>query len=393
MRVKPRGLLGVASLCALLGACEHFVPVPPAPAIIEADAATVVDDRQIVTLARTTTSADALASEALQHGYTVEARERLDGLGLVMIVFRTPPTLRGQAAIRHLEGLETGISAGLNHAYDLRERQVGRGRAYADEVLGWPRTGCRSGFPVIGMLDAAVDTGSPGLAGAEITVRDFTAGARGPARTDHGTETAVILAGQGRLSNVRILNAAVIGDHAQRGSTGSVDNMLRGLSWLQASGARLVNVSLEGPYNRLLDRGVQAALARGMIIVAAVGNNGPSSPPRYPAAFPGVIGVTAIDVSRAVYPAAAMGGHVDFAAPGVDVFLPIGERGRYISGTSVAAPYITALIASGANADLPSAVVVANLSRSAVDLGRRGNDPIFGLGAPRLQGACGRFTP
>ncbi|MBK6454031.1 MAG: hypothetical protein IPF84_16605 [Proteobacteria bacterium] len=57
----------------------------------------------------------------------------------------------------------------------------------------------------------------------------------------------------------------------------------------------VINVSLVGPPNVLLQRAIQMALARGHLIVAAVGNDGPSAPPLYPAAYPGVVAVTAVD--------------------------------------------------------------------------------------------------
>src|SRR6185436_1437828 len=106
----------------------------------------------------------------------------------------------------------------------------------------------------IGMIDAAVDSADPGLAGASILSRDFTrlgipSATPGPAKTDHGTVTAEILAGDTRLSGVRLQAASVIADHRQANEAAGADSIVRAINWMQVSGVRLVNVSLAGPYN------------------------------------------------------------------------------------------------------------------------------------------------
>ena len=127
-----------------------------------------------------------------------------------------------------------------------------------------------------------------------------------------------------------------------------------------------------------------------MVIVAAVGNDGPAAPPRYPAAFDFVIAVTAVDAELAAYARAPRGGYVDFSAPGVDVFVPLGGGGRYMTGTSIAAPFVTAMIASSPEAaSLGSvAAVRGSLAREAVDLGAAGSDDTFGAGLARAPESC-----
>jgi subtilisin family serine protease len=166
---------------------------------------------------------------------------------------------------------------------------------------------------------------------------------------------------------------------------------VRAIDWMHASGARLVNISLAGPYNKILDRALQSAVGKGMVIVAAAGNSGANSPPRYPAAFDSVIAVTAIDVEGKVYDNAVRGAQIDFAAPGVDVFVATGESGKYVSGTSIAAPFVTARIAAdqAAMASKGSREVVEALAKSAVDLGSPGRDAVYGYGVPKLAG-CSR---
>jgi hypothetical protein len=391
---SPWAALGVSMLA--LCACETFEPAPPSPGQIEADAGDVVDDREIVVLARTSAAALSLTQKSTQRGYSVEYREDLTGLDLILLVMIVPKNMRGAAAIRELESLEPGVSAGVNHAYRVHASggASGNPREYAAQMLGWPTEGCRVDI-VIGMIDAAVDPADPGLAGASILTRDFTRPGSAPANAlpvnnDHGAVTAEILAGDERLAGVRLQAASVIADHRVANEAAGADSIVRAINWMQVSGVRLVNVSLAGPYNKILDRSLHSAIEKGMIIVAAAGNTGPNSPARYPAAFDDVIAVTAIDVERKVYGSAVQGEQIDFAAPGVDVFVPVGRDGKYVTGTSVAAPFVTARIAADplALTAKTAGALVKSLVSSSTDLGVPGRDDVYGHGLPRLGEGC-----
>ena len=126
-----------------------------------------------------------------------------------------------------------------------------------------------------------------------------------------------------------------------------------------------------------------------MVIVAAAGNTGRHGPPRYPAAFRQTIAVTAVDADLRPYQQSPEARYLDIAAPGVDVFVPQGE-GRYISGTSVAAPFVTAVIAADPSASrLGSAEALRAWLRSgARDLGAPGEDNVFGAGLVQAGTAC-----
>jgi hypothetical protein len=399
MRLKTPFRIAVLGASVLaLSACEMFQPAPPPAHQIEADVGDVVDKQEIVVLARTATAASSLTQKAARRGYSVDYREELEGLGLVLLVMTIPANMPGDAAIRELESMEPGVSAGVNHAYHVpASRQstgeAGGGREYARELLEWPEGGCPAEMTV-GIIDDAVDTSDPGLAGVSISARDFTrlgnsAAPAGAPRTDHGTVTAQIVAGGARLTGVRLQTAAVIADHSTARAAAGVDSIVRAIDWMQRSNVRLVNISLAGPYNKILDRALNSAVAQGMIIVAAAGNSGANSPPRYPAAFDGVIAVTAIDAESRIYDSAVQGEQIDFAAPGVDVFVPI-RGGRYVTGTSIAAPFVAARIAADPNAASArtAADVTKALAKSAADLGAPGRDAVYGYGLPRLKGAC-----
>jgi len=183
--------------------------------------------------------------------------------------------------------------------------------------------------------------------------------------------------------------ADIYGGQAEGGSSTA---LAQALAWMIEQRVGVVNVSLVGPRNALVERAIQRAQARGLTVVAAVGNDGPAAPPLYPAAYDGVIGVTAVNARDQVLPEAARGPQVAFAAPGADM-AAAAPAGRWTSvrGTSFAAPIVAGLVARQGQ---------AALARSAADLGARGRDAVYGQGlvgvgsraAPQTMGARGRLA-
>jgi subtilisin family serine protease len=152
----------------------------------------------------------------------------------------------------------------------------------------------------------------------------------------------------------------------------------------------VINVSLVGPPSTLLQRVIELASARGHLIVAAVGNDGPSAPPLYPAAYPGVVAVTAVDRADKVLIEAGRGQFIAFAAPGADIeaaSLPSGYSP--VRGTSFAAPIVAGRLALQLERPDRAAAerAVSELATAAIDLGRPGRDSVYGNGcvgcAPR----------
>jgi minor extracellular protease Epr len=138
-----------------------------------------------------------------------------------------------------------------------------------------------------------------------------------------------VLAGGGRLRGATLYSANVFGGEAALGLAAGADALVRALDWMAAEEVRFVNLSLAGPYNKLLDLAVERAAARGLILVAAVGNDGPEAEPMYPAGFSGVIAVTAVDANAAGSTATRCAARMSTsAAPGVDVLLRSGPEAR-----------------------------------------------------------------
>ena len=198
----------------------------------------------------------------------------------------------------------------------------------------------------VAVIDSAIDQDHPELRGIIAARLDFGAAVPGHA---HGTAMASAIAAHGRLLGlapaVRILAARAF-DASAVGAQGTSTRILDGLQWAVNSGARVVNMSFTGPADRKLHEMIAAARQRGVVLVAAAGNDGPQAPEAYPAAYPEVIAVTATDVDDKSLAVANRGSYVAVAAPGVDIFVAAPNGGYdYSTGTSVAAAHVSGLAA------------------------------------------------
>ena len=297
--------------------------------------------------------------------------------------------------------------------YDVREGVidvVGRGRAEVDlnhiytasapvshtvqgtsprNVLHFP-AGMDDLELRLGMIDSLVDTAHPSLQNANIHSKAFaTAGAIMPAF--HGTAIASIFTGRdadfiGLAPSSELYAAAVFEQDRERGEIASTVSLVRALDWLISSGVDVVNISLAGPPNRLLEKALSRAVSRGVLILAVAGNGGPMAKPMYPAAYPSVMAVTAVDSNGRVFRLANRGDYVDLAAPGVGL-LHARSGGGYAtsSGTSFAVPFV-ATAAARLRLLMPYEDVREALLSSVQDEGAPGRDDIYGYGVLRVSG-------
>ena len=274
--------------------------------------------------------------------------------------------------------LPDGVSlkAGVALLRLLGASDVSADQLYAQSGPARPSAPPAGGHGVrIGMIDG-------GVAGIAATQRGFATGA--PRVSDHGTAIASLIAGSkhigGAAPGAQIFAADVYGDDPAGGSASAI---ARALGWLVGERVPVVTISLVGPPNPLLARVVAAAQARGTVIVAAVGNDGPASPPTYPASYPGVIAVTAIDGRKRLLIEAGHATHLDYAAPGADMIAASAKGDDTpVRGTSFAAPLVAATIALAYPVADPSRRAAAIAS---VDGGTERRDKRYGRGI-----VCGR---
>lgn len=175
----------------------------------------------------------------------------------------------------------------------------------------------------------------------------------------------------------------------------SSESIARALDLAIRKKVRIINMSLGGPPDRLLESLIKKASKENIIMVAAAGNEGPKAPPSYPAAYEPVLAVSAVDLDDELYDKSNIGQYIDLAAPGVDIVSTIpGNRFNVFSGTSIATAHVTAVAALllQANPDLSAKEVAETLKETAVDLGSQGPDPRFGAGRINACRALERVT-
>jgi subtilisin family serine protease len=199
----------------------------------------------------------------------------------------------------------------------------------------------------VAVIDSKIDTSHPDLAGSVAAEFDAVGGPAQP--HPHGTGIAGAIAAHGKLigvaPKVKLLAARVFSGSGEK-AQGTTFNILKGIDWATSQNARVINMSFAGPSDPLMRTMLAKAHARGMVLIAAVGNGGPRAAPLYPAAYPDVIGVTATDIDDNVLPLASRGKQVAISAPGVDVLVPApNDSYQVTTGTSVAAANVSGVAA------------------------------------------------
>jgi len=302
-------------------------------------------------------------------GFSVLRDEQIEGLELHVVTFAPPAGDDTREGLARLRRIAPDGEFDYDHVFEpagIALLALG-GSAAAVSVS--------QNHAAVGMVDGGVSA-HPSLRNASIEQRGFAA--QGARPSGHGTAVASLIVGsdgrfQGAAHGVSLLVADVYGGDPTEGSAVTI---ARALGWLTARGVRVINMSLVGPPNPLLGRAVAAANARGVLVVAAVGNDGPAAPPAYPASYPGVVAVTGVDLHNRALPEAGKALHLDFAAPGSEMAAALPGSGyAAVRGTSFAAPLVTArLIAAGGGASAIEAV-----SREAVrGQGRVGRGVVCG---------------
>ena len=244
----------------------------------------------------------------------------------------------------------------------------------------------------VGLIDSGVDVGHPVFKDLSVHQHGCVAG---PVPDAHGTAVASLMVGQSVDFHGSAPGAELYAVDVYCGmpTGGAADAVAEAFSWLAHERVPVINVSLVGPANVTLETIIRLVVARGHLIVAAVGNDGPAAPPLYPASYPGVVGVTAVDAHRRVLFEAGRGPQVHFAALGADIAAAKSVQAfELVRGTSFAAPLVAGLLAARLPGPDPAGAqrAVEELGREAVDLGAAGVDPVYGHGLVGADLAVGR---
>ncbi|SDG37324.1 S8 family serine peptidase [Pelagibacterium luteolum] len=329
-------------------------------------------------------------------GFLLISRRQLGLLGKWVGRFRAPAGLSyDQAMARAIALLPVG-AVHHNDLYRTSEMLCVDDECAAFSLVGWPQPEPCTAAPVIGMIDTGINPDHEALAGQSLEMLSADTDGRAAAGLVHGTAVAALLIGRadtrtpGLLPNARLV--AVDAFHADTaGDAADAYSLLQALDQLADAGVDIINMSFAGPGNELLEEATLLLHERGIALVAAAGNDGPRAEPLYPPAYGHVVAVTAIDSQGTVYRQAVTGEHIRFAAPGVGLWTAASvSGGRLRSGTSYAAPFVTAALAVARleNPDLPIEETVTLLADRAVDLGDAGWDGVYGWGLVDASTLC-----
>jgi len=229
-----------------------------------------------------------------------------------------------------------------------------------------------SGAVVVAAVDTGVDYTHPDLVGRVDTANDYdfvNGDSDAMDDNDHGTHVAGIIAAtmdnsigitgvapKCRILPIKVLSAAGWGDSA---------GVAAGIRYAADHGAKVINLSLAGSADAFMGAAVAYAQSKGAVVVAAAGNEGVADGADYPARYPNVIGVGAVDSRGARASFSNYGTGVDVAAPGVGILSTVpGDGYESWSGTSMASPFVSAVAALviGAAPNLGASAVIARVT-------------------------------
>ena len=336
------------------------------------------------------------AAAAVQaSGGTLLANEALPNMGLNIVVLSFANDALAAQALTQLRA-RSGITADRHAiAYPMQQSTTPvPAKQYAHELLKAPPKGSGKlgASMTVGIIDTEV-TNADSLALANFRGKRIFPDTDKPAAADHGNAVASIVAASGNgfeglAQGITLRSAGVMREVAPGINATNTLLVALALDWMIGEKVQVVNLSLGSASDAVLGAVVSKSLSAGLVLVAAAGNGGPLAAPSYPAAYPGVIAVTAVDAQKRLYARANRGAYVAIAAPGVDVWVPLAvndSKGKYMSGTSFASPFVAAAVAQ-AVASQPKTATPASaqsilqiLCSKAADIGPRGPEVGCGL--------------
>lgn len=238
----------------------------------------------------------------------------------------------------------------------------------------------------IAVVDTGVEANHPDLKGEILPGYNFVANTTDTSDDNgHGTHVAGIIEAatnngtgvasigfRGTILPVKVLDAQGVGTYA---------DVANGIIYAVNHGAKIINLSLGGPsFSQTLEDAVNYALNHSVVVVAAAGNTG-SNAPEYPAAFPGVLAISATDMTDNLASFSSYGADIFASAPGVNILSTFNNNSyATLSGTSMSAPQVAGLLGLAlgyANANhiaLSTNQLIDDLKKTADKIGKRPYD-------------------
>lgn len=314
--------------------------------------------------------AAALPALAEETGGILRSQVHLLAMKLQMGVLQFTSQAEAQRAVEALKQRYPGIEADL-HARGYAQQasnspsqvKMPKARQYALAMVGLPQV--KGEVPLrIGVIDTGLQAGLSRqmLAARTVEEKQFLTPMARPAPAEHGTAVSSIILGRaidkgegqgfsGLAPGAHLFQANVMYD--DRGfATSNTLALGLAMNWMAQEKVEVVNMSLASRGDRVLQLLVNRLLDAGIPVVASVGPGEQAPSLVYPAAYAGVVAVASVDAAAQPDPKGARGSYVGISAPGVDVWLPVVKAadgstgmGSYYTGSSFAAPWVTAAVA------------------------------------------------
>ena len=327
-----------------------------------------------------------------EEGYLFDRVSELEGLGFLLAEVAAPASFDLSATRAGIYEVIGGDRADvdLNHLYTagVQADESQLAGLPPRELLTLPND--LSDLTLrIGIIDSSVDQAHVAFLQSSITTRRFVDNQTPP--DVHGTAIASIIASNdpsalGLAPRAELFAAEVFDETAEQGQFASTVSLIKALNWLVTQEVSVVNISLAGPPNRLLETALARVRERGVVAIAAAGNGGPMAQPMYPAAYPQVVAVTATDARGRAFRLANRGEYVDIAAPGVNIrHAQAGGGYAASSGTSYAVPFVTVAVARLLHLNIELNVMLDALYAGTLDIGAPGRDQVYGYGQLQFQ--------
>lgn len=247
----------------------------------------------------------------------------------------------------------------------------------------------------VAILDTGIATQHQDLKDAILDAQDFTGSRNGVADVaGHGSHVAGTIGARdnpggvvGVAPDCGLLVGKVLGDNG----SGSNTQVANGIRWAISTRADIISMSLGSPMpDATIQQAINDALAAGIIVVCAAGNDGPVLDTiGYPAKWPGVISVGSIDRQKQISKFSSRGDRVDIVAPGDRILSDWPPNSlAMLSGTSMATPLVSGVVAlmiaaarlDGTASTLTPSRVIELLRSTATDAGPPGKDSAYGYG-------------
>ncbi|MDP1793252.1 MAG: S8 family serine peptidase, partial [Acidimicrobiales bacterium] len=289
------------------------------------------------------------------------------------------------------------------------------GSQYGPTMMGAPAAwGSTAGYGSANVKVAVIDSGilrthQDFAAGRVLQGRDYVSNDNEPNDTcGHGTHVAgtvgattnngLGVAGMSQATIIPLKALAKSTSIFSSGCSGSTAGIAQAIIDAADQGARVISMSIGGGSSSAMLNAVNYAHNKGVILVAAAGNDGGANSVDYPGAYPNVIAVGALDSNKARASYSDGGSQLDIMGPGsgvISTYTGNGTTYSSLSGTSMATPHVSGAIALALSCApaATAAQVTSALYSTADDLGAAGYDTAYGNGLARVDKLVNALCP